>query len=371
MTPAPVAPPVQAIPVARRLTAATVADVDRRPNYVSYLQRHYGEQAQLGLDMSRRTRFRVVDGQNRPIHDAQLTVVSNGVPTHGRTHTDGYWDYFPGVSAPQASGPATVYIQYQNRVSQAVIPVPPQGDGRDVYIRLPQAQSQLPNQLDLAFVIDVTGSMGDELRYINEEIVGIVARVRAAVPQARIRVAATFYRDRQDPIPLEQIPFSSDIQAFAARMRYVQAAGGGDYPEDINSGLAAALTTLNWNAQPSARVLVLVADAPPQRYGDFPYNYVNAMVDASRRGIRILPVAASGADRVVEYLFRAMGAFTSTPYVYLTDDSGIGGHHMEADTDRVAVEMFSDLLTRMLIADLRGQGMHEIIQDQPVIMPQQ
>jgi hypothetical protein len=87
------------------------------------------------------------------------------------------------------------------------------------------------------------------------------------------------------------------------------------------------------------------------------------MADASRRGIRILPVAASGADRVVEFLFRAMGSFTSTPYVYLTDDSGVGGHHMEADTDRVAVEMFSELLTRLLISDLQGAGMHEPIQD--------
>ena len=50
---------------------------------------------------------------------------------------------------------------------------------------------------------------------------------------------------------------------------------------------------------------------------------------------------------------------TSTPYVYLTNYSGIGGHHMEADTDRISVEMFSDLLTRLLIADLQGLGMHE------------
>ena len=32
---------------------------------------------------------------------------------------------------------------------------------------------------------------------------------------------------------------------------------------------------------------------------------------------------------------------------------------MEADTDRVGVERFNDLLTRLVISDLRGQGMHE------------
>jgi hypothetical protein len=139
----------------------------------------------------------------------------------------------------------------------------------------------------------------------------------------------------------------------------VRADGGGDYPEDMNAGLAAALGSLAWSDGPAARVLVVIADAPPQRYGDENFTYRNAMQTASQRGIRILPVAASGADRTVEYLFRAMGAFTSTPYVYLTDDSGVGAPHLEADTDRVGVERLNDLLVRLVTADLRGEGMHE------------
>jgi len=59
----------------------------------------------------------------------------------------------------------------------------------------------------------------------------------------------------------------------------------------------------------------------------------------------------------------SMGASTGAPYVYLTDESGIGNPHMEAGTDRVAVERFNDLLTRLIIADLRGQGMHELLGD--------
>jgi hypothetical protein len=142
-------------------------------------------------------------------------------------------------------------------------------------------------------------------------------------------------------------------------MQGVGASGGGDYPEDMNAGLNAAMTRLSWSEGPASRVMVLIADAPPQPYADEQFNYRSAMLDASRRGIRILPVAASGADRTVEYLFRAMGAMTSTPYVYLTDDSGVGASHMEADTDRVAVERFNDLLVRLVLSDLHGQGMHE------------
>lgn len=341
------------------LTAATVPDVDRRFEYLTYLARHPSERALLRLDMSRRVRFRVVDGHGRPVHDANLTLIGGGGRVEGRTHADGWWDFFPSVGAPQMSGPTTIYVQTGNVTAQATVPIPAAGDGRDIIVRLPQAAAVGPAVLDLAFLIDVTGSMGDELRYVNEEVVGIVTRVRAAVPQVRVRVAATFYRDRGDYAPIQQIPFSEDVRAFESHMRLVDASGGGDYPEDVNTGLAAALTTLQWSGSRAVRVLVLIADAPPQHYPDFAYTYHHAMADASRRGIRFLPVAASGSDRVVEYLFRALGAYTSTPYVYLTDDSGVGGSHMEADTDRIAIEMFSDLLTRLLIADLRGEGMHE------------
>lgn len=357
--PVPTPYPYQPTPVLRVLTAATVADVDRRGEYVQYLMRHPGEAMQLSLDMTRRVRFRVIDGGNRPVSDAALTLAGQGFFARGRTHGDGFWDFFPSVEAAQAGGPATLYIQATGQTAQAAVDIPYQGDGRDIYVRLPQVVSAPAPVLDLAFLVDVTGSMSDELRYVNEEVVGIVQRVRAAVPGVAVRVAATFYRDRGDYVPVEQIPFSTDMSAFVSRMRYVEASGGGDYPEDMNLGLAAAMTTLDWSTGPASRVLVVIADAPPQMYPDFQYTYHHAMADASRRGIRILPVAASGADRVVEFLFRAMGTYTATPYVYLTDDSGIGGTHMEADTESVSVEMFSDCLTRLLIADLQGFGMHE------------
>jgi hypothetical protein len=158
---------------------------------------------------------------------------------------------------------------------------------------------------------------------------------------------------------VQQIPFTTDVTGFAAAMQGVSAGGGGDYPEDMNAGLEAALSRQPWSDGTAVRVLVLVADAPPQHYPDENFTYREAMRDAATRGIRVLPVAASGADRTVEYLFRALGAFTSTPYVYLTDDSGVGAPHMEADTDRVAVERFADLLTRLVTSDLAGRGMHE------------
>ena len=341
-----------------RLTAATVGDVDRRGNYLSYLSRHPNEEQVTQLDMSRRVRIRVQDARGRPINDAHLHLSGIGT-VEGRTHADGIWDFYPAVGAPQGAGSAMLRVTAGQQNGHAVIDVPAAGDGQEVIVRLAGVTALTPTTLDLGFAIDVTGSMEDELRYINAEVGEIVQQIRRSAPETTVRVGATFYRDRSDPVVVQQIPFTTNVSGFAAAMGGIHASGGGDYPEDMNAGLEAALGRLAWSQGNAVRVLVLVADAPPKRYGNAQYTYHHALADASRRGIRIVPVAASGADRIVEYLFRAMGAATSTPYVYLTDDSGIGNPHMEADTDRVAVEHFSEVLTRMVISDLQGHGMHE------------
>lgn len=360
-TPPP--PPVESSPqpyepTARVLTAASVGDHDRRGNYLEYLARHGHEARRFGLDLGRRVRFRVVDAQRRPINDARVWVSVGGRTVEGRTHADGVWDFFPGVSVPWAQDAARVRVVAAGAQAELRVPLPVRGDGQDVTLRLETAQSERPRVLDLAFLIDVTGSMEDELRYVNAEVADIVARVQREAPEVQVRVGAVFYRDRTDSVPLQRIAFTHDVQAFAAAMGGVRAFGGGDYPEDLDAGLHEAMRGLRWSEGNAVRVLVVIADAPPQRYAT-QYGYRQAMAEAAARGIRLLPVAASGANREVEFLFRAMGSFTSTPYVYLTDDSGVGRPHLEADTDRVAVEYFNDLLTRLMVSDVAGWGMHE------------
>lgn len=341
------------------LTSATVGDNDRFSSYLEYLSRHANEARELSLDMSRRLSIRVVDSQGRGVNAAHVRISNQGGAFEGLTHSDGSFDFFPSMSAPGITGQARLDVRVEQLTVGAEVQVPAQGEGQPITVRLNAVVQAPAPVLDLGFLIDVTGSMGDELRYINTEIASIVRRVEQASPGVRVRVAATFYRDRMDEMVVQQIPFTTNVMGFASAMQNVMATGGGDYPEDLNAGIDAAMNRLAWSEGAATRVLVVIADAPPQHYGDTQFTYREAMVRAQQRGIRLLPVAASGADRRVEFLFRAMGVMTSTPYVYLTDDSGVGGSHMEADTDRVAVERFNDALVRLLTSDLRGEGMHE------------
>lgn len=352
-------PQQQVAPQSRVLTAATVGDTDRRGNYLEYVNRRPFEAQRAGFDVSRRVRFRVVDSHGRPFRGAQISLGGQGGQVDGTTMADGYWDYFPGVLGDVGSEVQATVTAAGVR-AQVAARIPMAGDGQDVVFRMQGVMATAPQRLDLAFLIDVTGSMEDELRYVNAEVADIVGRIHAASPEVAVRVGATFYRDRGDREPIQEIRFTSDIQGFARTMLSIRADGGGDYPEDLNSGLAAAFGRQSWSEGDAVRVMVVIADAPPQHYQSS-YTYVQAMRDASRLGIRLLPVAASGADREVEFLFRAMATVTGAPYTYLTDESGVGNPHMEADTDRVAVEYWNDQLTRLVTEDLRGAGMHELI----------
>ncbi len=68
----------------------------------------------------------------------------------------------------------------------------------DLTITLPGAKQALPAELDLAFVIDATGSMGDEIEYLKNEVDGIASDVKAKFGNVPIRYALIVYRDHGD-----------------------------------------------------------------------------------------------------------------------------------------------------------------------------
>lgn len=346
----------QAVAIARLLTASMVPDADDREAYLGFLGRQTSLAEAVPLDTSRRLRVQVVDQAGHPVNDAHVRVSDGARAVEARTHADGVWDFFPGLGALAQSAHARIEVSAGSAQAMREVALPTSGDADTVRLALSGFTASAPRKLELVFLVDATGSMEDELRYVNDEVVGIVERVRASVDNVDVRVGATFYRDREDTAPIERIAMTTNVGSFAEHMHAIRADGGGDYAEDMSKGLASVLEQQRW-ASDAVRVLVLIADAPPQHYGaDF--DFVDAARVASAEGVRILSVSASGSDREVEYLFRALGTITSTPFAQLTDDSGIGGAHLAADAPAQRTEMFSDLLTRLLVSDLRGQGMH-------------
>jgi len=214
------------------------------------------------------------------------------------------------------------------------------------------AQTRLgASTLDVALVIDTTGSMGDEITYLQTEFDALTTALAARFPTVPQRWAVVAYRDVGDDYVVRSVDFSSNLSQVRASLGQLQAGGGGDYPEAPEQALAAA-ATLNWTSQ--ARLVFWVADAPPHAEN------APALADAVRtlaaRGVSVNPVASSGIDEVTEYTMRASAQRTGGRYLFLTNDSGVGGDHKEPSVSCYYVTKLIYALERVIDAELTGQA---------------
>mmetsp|Transcript_120752 Transcript_120752/g.336950 ORF Transcript_120752/g.336950 Transcript_120752/m.336950 type:complete len:482 (-) Transcript_120752:113-1558(-) len=126
-------------------------------------------------------------------------------------------------------------------------------------------------QLDLAFVCDCTGSMGEYIAAAQQNIRSIVERVVQS-EKAEVRFALVAYRDHppEDETYVTWVhPFTSDVEAMRGYVGTMSADGGGDGPEAVTAALHDALH-LPWRAS-ATKIAVLIADAPPhglEPFGD-------------------------------------------------------------------------------------------------------
>lgn len=213
-------------------------------------------------------------------------------------------------------------------------------------------QSAPLKKLDLAFVIDTTGSMGDELAYIQRETQSIVDEIRKSHGSLSMRFALILYRDNGEAYVTQRLPFTDSLDAFQANLKTQRAAGGGDYPEAMHKALADA-AALEWRGADTAKAMFLLADAPPHSQ-DFEAS-VEAMKQLADKGVRLFPVAASGVMEEAEYIMR-IGAYLSRgKYLFLTDDSGVGNPHQEPKIPCYDVEKLNKLMVRMINDTITGQ----------------
>ncbi len=207
--------------------------------------------------------------------------------------------------------------------------------------------------IDVAFVVDATGSMGDEISYLQAELLDVVRRVQDSLPAADLQLGSVFYRDQTDAYLTRTQPLTPRFDEVLAFIKAQSAGGGGDYPEAVDDALVAAIDSLQWRTTASTRLLFLVLDAPPHQAESQIKRLQVAITKAAAQGIQIIPVGCSGIDKSTEYLMRTMALATGGTYTFVTDHSGIGDAHIEPSTDAYTVEMLNDVIVRLAIARSR------------------
>lgn len=206
----------------------------------------------------------------------------------------------------------------------------------------------IPSMVDMAFVFDATGSMGDEMQYLQAEMLNVIQRIDSVHKDLQIRLGSVFYRDKGDDYLTKKEDLTTNIQKAVNFFKAQNAEGGGDYPEAVHSGLNVAINKLSWSEEARARIIFLVLDAPPHQNDSVIKNILELTQIAAKKGIRIVPVTCSGIDKSTEYLMRSMALATNGTYTFLTDDSGIGDSHIKPTTDEWTVELLNDLIVRLI-----------------------
>ena len=196
------------------------------------------------------------------------------------------------------------------------------------------------------FVCDTTGSMGDELSYLQQELSDIILRVKKQNGNIPLRLSVNFYRDKEDQYVVRPFPFVDEVNTAISNLKAQSAEGGGDFEEAVEQALNDAIYKHEWSSNASAKLLFLILDAPP--HDSAKAEMQKLMTAAAKNGIRIIPVTASGIDKNTEYLMRALSTGTGGTYVTLTDDSGIGGSHIEPTIGESKVYKLNDLLVNII-----------------------
>jgi len=116
-----------------------------------------------------------------------------------------------------------------------------------------------PEKVDVALVVDTTGSMGDTLAVLA----GDKTRYEKFLDKKGLhRIAVIDYKDEGDDwVSKISLPFSTGakLDDLMKTLKALEASGGGDLPEAMFAALKTA-TTLGWDAK-AKKVIVVITDA--------------------------------------------------------------------------------------------------------------
>jgi hypothetical protein len=345
----PSVPPADGViapPANRQGPGLRAGSVDDNAAFSDYLK-YRDEFRRLGIrvrdvDVSVRHVVTVVDEAGRPLLGA---VVREG-DQEVRTGPDGRALLFGNI------GGATVEW---NNSSVAV----DFADGREHRVSLPVRRPEGPGKLDVHFLIDTTGSMGDEIDRLKDSVRSVAERIgglhQPPQTQTDLRLGMTVYRDRGDLFVTRTFDFTSSVDIFKTALAEVRADGGGDTPEDLNAGLHEAVTSPSWRGDDTVKLVFLIADAPPHLDYQGGADYADDVRAAARRGIKIMPIASSGLDDQGEYVFRQLAQITMGRFTFLTygADGASPGDQTDHHVSDYAVLALDDLVVRLVSDELR------------------
>jgi len=358
------APDVEFVP---SLTAGEINDNELWRDYLEYRRQFENsgwDQYVWNVDVEERHVINIETAGGLPVLGADVQVYSGqDLVTDFTSPATGTVYFFPNVYRTRRDQQYEVVVsKNQTQTSFDLTP----GQSNEWFITLDVPPTQPPVQVDVLFLLDATGSMGDEIDQLKDNILSISAQIEALPANPDVRFGMVLYRDRGDEYVTRNYGFTGDVQEFQEALVQVRAAGGGDKPESLNEALHVAVNEVTWRSDETAKLIFLVSDAPPHL--DYPrdFDYTATMQDAAEQGIKVHTIASSGLEDTGpygEFIYRQIAQYTGGNFIFLTYDSQPRvdqepGRDVAVPEDNYSVEDLDALVIRLIaqeLAALNGQ----------------
>lgn len=334
----------------------TAGMVDDNADFSSYLQfrQRNAQVPHRERDVSERHLLQVRNSAGDAVPDAEVAVrAASGAAMWARTDAGGRaWLH------PRAfdGGNSAVYEVVARKNGRQATSFLRRGQKSAVEITLDAGAVPRRARLDLVFMVDATGSMGDEIAKLRATLHTIAREVATLPSRPDTCFGLVAYRDQGDAFLLRRHDLTNDLGGFQQVLDALQAAGGGDYPEAMNEALHDAVHNINWRGDGATRLVVLLADAPPHLdYGGPQYD--DDMLAALGKGIKVFGVGASGLDTQGEYVQRQIAQYTGGRFVFLTyrqatNPASGPGRETVHEVSNYSVDTLDRLIVRLVSEEL-------------------
>jgi Mg-chelatase subunit ChlD len=335
---------------------AGFTDDNKQFNYfVTFLHDYQEKAAHYPIAIEERIVLRVEDSNHKPVVNAQVEVKDREqLLCSGKTYSDGTFLFFPSAYAADLT-------TYQATVTAAglrqELAVARNGE-RQITVNLAGPRPRLsPVPLDVLFIFDTTGSMGEEIAQLKKTLEIIQMNLTETSVPTRLRLGMVLFRDRGDEYVTKLIPLTDDIEQFSRELAKVTADAGGDTPEDLQEALRVAMQEVKWN-EDGIRLAFAITDAPPHLDYGQDYTYAKAAADAKRAGIKIFTIGSGGLDIAGEFVLRQISQYTYAKYIFLTygeksdSEGGKAGSVSHHVSDRFTSESLEKIIIRIAKEEL-------------------
>jgi len=227
----------------------------------------------------------------------------------------------------------------------------------------PAAFAEAP-RMDVVFLIDTTGSMGDEIAVVKESIVDMITEIESGKPTPDVRFGLVLYRDRGDIYVTKTFELTRDTDSVIRAVRDISAGGGGDTPESVNEALHEAVSEINWDKDiDTEKTIFLIGDAEPHYY-EQDYRWQDEVKKALDDYIIINTIGCSGLSSEGVSIFtdiakNSEGTFQFLTYRgnYVAEDGTVESVMVAGDDYYVMDEDSSDELWRLGAEEAEKKGL--------------